>query len=130
MDTIYRIATVPIEHEREAVQFIAAGHRRDASVRTRVEFLANLIASYGRPEIRIYHAIEGGNRIGFDIPEPQSTDRFFAQNLFHHSVPDKIDLLVGKGALLHDLRGAELVASMDHTDRGGELRYEYRFFER
>src|SRR5205807_228673 len=44
-------------------------------------------------------------------------------------VPDEMDLLVGLRPVLHDLRSSQLVASVDHGDRVGELREEVGLFE-
>src|SRR6266542_2797507 len=43
------------------------------------------------------------------------------------AVPDELDLGVLEGALLHDLGGAQAVASMDHVDLPPEPREEERF---
>ena len=46
------------------------------------------------------------------------------ENLLHPSVPDKLDLLVSKRLLLHDLRRSQLVATMNHINFRGVTRQE------
>src|SRR5207245_4318274 len=46
------------------------------------------------------------------------------------AVPDELDLRVLEGALLHDLGGAQVVASVDHIDLPPEPREEERLLHR
>src|SRR5262249_6397126 len=45
-------------------------------------------------------------------------------------MPHKGDLRMGQGALLHDLRGSQGVAAVNHIDPRGETRQEERFLHR
>ena len=53
-----------------------------------------------------------------------------AQHLLDHERRQELDLLVGAGALEHDLRGPELVAAVHDRDLGRELRQEERLLHR
>ena len=53
-----------------------------------------------------------------------------AHDLLHDRVGDPLDLLVRTGTVEHDLRGAELVATVDDGHLGGELRQEARLLHR
>ena len=48
-------------------------------------------------------------------------------NIRKRGVPDEVDLGIGSGAVLHDLRGAELVAPVHEGDLAGELGEEGGF---
>jgi len=56
-----------------------------------------------------------GLRPRLDLFEPDTRDLVLGdiENLGHHRVPDRFDLGVGQHPVSHDLRGAQLVASMD-----------------
>ena len=53
-----------------------------------------------------------------------------AHHVAHRRVPLELDLGVGERAVLHDLRGAQLVAPVDDGDGGRELGEEDRLLER
>ncbi len=79
MGNTYQITAVAIEHEREALRFIAAGHRSDATSIARAESLENLISDCERPEVRIYHTVESDSCIaaGMTIIRPGRTAMLF-----------------------------------------------------
>src|SRR5436190_24056226 len=52
--------------------------------------------------------------------------RRIAQDLFHRYVPEELDFRVPARPVLHDLRGAQLVATMEHLDARRVLGEEVR----
>src|SRR5690606_20439645 len=54
-------------------------------------------------------------------------DAVVAVDAVHHGVPDKLDLRVALGSLLHNLAGPQLVAAVDDGDLAGELGQEDGF---
>ena len=51
-----------------------------------------------------------------------------SDDLLDRRIPDKLDLLVSKRLLLHNLRRAQFVAAMDHVNFGGVAREKSRLF--
>src|ERR1039457_148409 len=64
------------------------------------------------------------------VTQPKSGDFPFArvEDVIHHGVSEKHDLLVFAGALKHDLRGPELAAAMNDGDLGCEASKEQCLF--
>src|SRR5664279_3114996 len=64
------------------------------------------------------------------VAQPKSGDFLFArvEDVIHHGVSEKHDLLVFARALKHDLRGPELAATMNQGDLGREAGEEQRLF--
>src|SRR5207253_4894872 len=52
------------------------------------------------------------------------------KNIGNSRIPDKVDLVVAQHALLHDLRGAQLVAAMNHGYLSGIAREKEGFLRR
>src|SRR5213594_5227010 len=67
-----------------------------------------------------------GARAALDVPQPHAGDDLVAQDVLYHRVPDKADLRVLSGAVLHDLGRPEGVAAVHHRHARGELREEER----
>ena len=65
-----------------------------------------------------------GSFAGLDIFDLDPGQGVLAQVLGDDRVPEKLDLGVAEGPVLHDLRGAELVAAMDDGDLLGEAAEE------
>src|SRR6266536_2498017 len=61
-------------------------------------------------------------------PQPQAGDLARSEDLDHLAVPHERDLRVGERPLLHDLRGAERVAPVDHRHRLTEPGEEHGLF--
>ena len=71
------------------------------------------------------------DRAGFQIAGAYGGDRgggLGAQNLGDFAVPQHFDLGVFEQAVLHDLFGAQSVATVDQGDFGGEIGQKQRFF--
>ena len=49
-------------------------------------------------------------------------------HVLDNAIPDKFDLFIRLGAVLHDLRGAQLIPPVDDVDFRGEARQEIRLF--
>ncbi|MNY03566.1 hypothetical protein D3C86_1361930 [compost metagenome] len=64
-----------------------------------------------------------------DVLEANGGDLVLAEDLVDHRVPDELDLGVGKGALLHDLAAAQLVATVDQVDLVGHVAEEEGLLE-
>src|SRR5690606_7667432 len=73
---------------------------------------------------------EFGFLAGLDVAHPYAGDAVLAENLGHDAVPQEADLLVGEGAILHDLAGAERVTAVDDRHGTCESRQEDRLFHR
>jgi hypothetical protein len=43
----------------------------------------------------------------------QARHFLITQYVYHDGIPDKRDLIMGEGALLHDFRGAQLIAAIN-----------------
>src|SRR5579862_7400882 len=67
---------------------------------------------------------------GRRVAEQQPGDLAVAENLGHLRCPRELDVGVGERALLHDARGAQLVAAVHHRDLGGEAGQEQRLLHR
>src|SRR5581483_11336625 len=67
---------------------------------------------------------------GHDVAELDAGDDLIAQDILDDAVPEKGDLIVLERAVLHDLGGAELVATMDNGDASRELSQEDGLFHR
>src|SRR5215472_11495831 len=65
-----------------------------------------------------------------DIAQPHSCHSVLAQDLGHLAVPGEADLRVGKGAILHDLRGAQRVSPVHDHHTPGEAGQKRRFLHR
>ena len=61
---------------------------------------------------------------GLGVDQGQAGELVVAVDRLHGGVPGELDLRVGEGALLHDLRRTQLAATVDHRDLGGEAGQE------
>src|SRR5579885_3118954 len=66
----------------------------------------------------------------FHIAQSYPVHGIIAQDLNHFRIPDKADLWILEGAVLHNLAGAQAIASMYDRDMAGIARQERRLFQR
>ncbi len=124
MGNTRQITAVAIEHEREVLHFIAAGHRCDASAAARAEYLENLISDCDRPDVRIYHALEGDTCIaaGMTIIRPGRTAMMFYSPPSDDGVnSEALGQTIGRLSRDTLTAGASLVQTLIAIDAGAEV---------
>src|SRR5262249_25107649 len=74
--------------------------------------------------------LENSFRTRLQIAKPNPSDAVLlrSENLLDRRVPNKLDLLVSERLLLHDLRGAQLVATMNNVNLPRVARQKRRLF--
>src|SRR5262245_39951881 len=87
-----------------------------------------LMTNRNEDSLTIKNALLAGNH----VQQTNSGDAVLvsAQDLEWLRIPDKLNFLVVKGFILHDLRGAQLVATVHYVNARGIPRQEGRFFHR
>src|SRR6478735_3773060 len=101
----------------------------DGSLCGQLEFALDQI---GAGIVSDCHEHSGYGQFGFravhQVLQPQCGDFVPSQHVFHTGVPHKVDLLVGQGAVSHDLRSAQGIAAVDYRDGLCELGEEQGLF--
>ena len=76
--------------------------------------------------------VKSRHRVRLQVAKLQRGDAalFRADDFIHRRIEDELDLRIAAGPLLHDLRGAKLLAAMNDGDLAGELGEERRLLHR
>src|ERR1017187_9436510 len=133
----YRLPIMTVGHiaadkyTRRPAAYKSVGH--EITIAIAVKLLTHKLSVWRMPDTQEH----GTDRkvpllASLQVAQPKSGDFLFAhvEDVIHHGVSEKNDLLVFAGALKHDLRGPELAAAMNDGDLGCEAGKEQRLFHR